>query len=204
MKKAESTKNEILSSTLKLLRMNGDATVKEISDDAGVNIAAINYHFTDKSTLISVVVRRILNEFKGKVDIYINTNPRTEEDIVNDIKRFFDDLYQFAVDNTGIIKYVLAPQNKQLLDMTNKFFYSIFSVDSEFTHKIISRIGAYSPSQSAEELKAKYMLLFSSLALPLLFRLDLFDHNGVTTMFPLQDPELKKSYIEQLARIILE
>ncbi len=204
MKKAESTKNAIIASTIKLLRNNGDATVKEISEDAGVNIAAINYHFTDKNTLMSVVVRRILNEFKTRVDVYINTNPQSEEEITRDVKSFFDDFYQFAFDNLGIIKYVMVPSNKQLLDMCNKFFYSIFSIDSEFTYKIIARISAYSHKQSQDDLKVKYMLLFSSLALPLLFKLDLFDHTGCKTMFPLQDPALKTKYIEQLTRIILE
>ncbi len=169
-----------------------------------MNIAAINYHFTDKNTLMSVVVRRILNEFKTRVDVYINTNPQSEEEITRDVKSFFDDFYQFAFDNLGIIKYVMVPSNKQLLDMCNKFFYSIFSIDSEFTYKIIARISAYSHKQSQDDLKVKYMLLFSSLALPLLFKLDLFDHTGCKTMFPLQDPALKTKYIEQLTRIILE
>lgn len=48
MKKTEFTKTAIINSTVKLLKANGKVTIKEISDDAGVNIAAINYHFTDK------------------------------------------------------------------------------------------------------------------------------------------------------------
>lgn len=58
MKKTEFTKTAIINSTVKLLKANGKVTIKEISDDAGVNIAAINYHFTDKKSLISVVIRR--------------------------------------------------------------------------------------------------------------------------------------------------
>ena len=53
MKKTEFTKTAIINSTVKLLKANGKVTIKEISDDAGVNIAAINYHFTDKKSLIS-------------------------------------------------------------------------------------------------------------------------------------------------------
>ena len=45
MKKTEFTKTAIINSTVKLLKANGKVTIKEISDDAGVNIAAINYHF---------------------------------------------------------------------------------------------------------------------------------------------------------------
>ena len=52
MRKSEYTKNAIIASALRLLRQNGKVTVKEISEDAGVNVAAINYHFTDKETLL--------------------------------------------------------------------------------------------------------------------------------------------------------
>ena len=64
MRKSEYTKNAIIASALRLLRQNGKVTVKEISEDAGVNVAAINYHFTDKETLLSVVIRRLLADLK--------------------------------------------------------------------------------------------------------------------------------------------
>lgn len=68
MKKTEFTKTAIINSTVKLLKANGKVTIKEISDDAGVNIAAINYHFTDKKSLISVVIRRTISDFKKIAD----------------------------------------------------------------------------------------------------------------------------------------
>ena len=81
MKKTEFTKTAIINSTVKLLKANGKVTIKEISDDAGVNIAAINYHFTDKKSLISVVIRRTISDFKKIADNLVaslaelNTHP---------------------------------------------------------------------------------------------------------------------------------
>lgn len=203
MKKTEVTKNLIIDSAIKLLRKNGCVTIKEISEDAGVNIAAVNYHFTDKSTLMAVVVRRVLSDFKGRVDAYVNADPRTEEEIRNGLKGFFDDFYQFGFENAGIIKFIMAPSNKQLQDVCNKYFFSMFSVNSDFTYKIISRMATYNHGQSTENLQVRYVLLFSSLALPLLFQLDLFEANNGKQMFPLQEPSFKENYINQLTKLVL-
>ena len=73
MKKTEFTKTAIINSTVKLLKANGKVTIKEISDDAGVNIAAINYHFTDKKSLISVVIRRTISDFKKIADRFLRS-----------------------------------------------------------------------------------------------------------------------------------
>ena len=97
MKKTEFTKTAIINSTVKLLKANGKVTIKEISDDAGVNIAAINYHFTDKKSLISVVIRRTISDFKKIADNLVanlaelNTHP---EETISARKRGIQQLFQ--------------------------------------------------------------------------------------------------------------
>lgn len=96
MKKTEFTKTAIINSTVKLLKANGKVTIKEISDDAGVNIAAINYHFTDKKSLISVVIRRTISDFKKIADNLVanlaelNTHPEET------ISAFFNACHEYA------------------------------------------------------------------------------------------------------------
>lgn len=202
MKKTEATKNAIINATIKLLRQNGNVTVKEISEEAHVNIAAINYHFIDKQSLLVIVVKRVIGDLKIKIDSFLNSAPITSSDVRNELKQFIDDFYKFSFENVGIIEFLLMPLNKDLLDICYKSFFTMFSVDSEFTYKIISRMSAFGISQTQDDLKAKYMLLFSSLVLPMIFQLDLFDRNNKQHM-PLNDPELKEKYIEQLTKIIL-
>lgn len=204
MKKTEATKNIIIESAIKLLRQKGNATVKEISEDANVNIAAINYHFNDKQSLMKVVIRRVLADLKSRIDNFLSAPYSTEAEIKDGIKNFVDDFYRFSIDNIGIIKYVMIPANKGLLEMANKYFYSMFSLDSEITYKVITRMNSFGAQHSPEDLKVKYIMLFSALALPLLFQLDIKDKRGNSGMFPiLNDASLKDKYVEQLTKIIL-
>lgn len=203
MKKTEITKSAIINSTIKILRENGNVTVKEIASDANVNIAAINYHFNDKQNLINIVVRRLMNEFKEKLDAFLNTeNITTIEQAHFHITNFLDAFYDFAFENLGVIKYILIPNNHNILENCSKYFMSQFSMDSEFTHKIINKLGEINTSLTSDELKAKYVLLFSAFAFPLIFQLDLNDFDS-NSLFQIRNENIKDVYIEQLAKLIM-
>ena len=110
MRKSEYTKNAIIASALRLLRQNGKVTVKEISEDAGVNVAAINYHFTDKETLLSVVIRRLLADLKK------------------------------IAENLNVINFLLMPENKHFNGLFMKFFFQTFSIDSDICYKFVQKL----------------------------------------------------------------
>ncbi|NPA68187.1 MAG: TetR/AcrR family transcriptional regulator [Chlorobi bacterium] len=59
------TKDKILLTAQKLFFTKGiDRTaIKEISEDAGINIAAVNYHFRSKENLIDLVFEKVISEF---------------------------------------------------------------------------------------------------------------------------------------------
>lgn len=57
------TKNKILDAAEKLIMELGaeKASLRKITEEAGVNIAAINYHFGSKNNLLSAIMARFLN-----------------------------------------------------------------------------------------------------------------------------------------------
>ncbi|MEG1613024.1 MAG: TetR/AcrR family transcriptional regulator [Clostridia bacterium] len=203
MKKTDLTKKTIIDSTIKILRKNGNVTVKEIAADANVNIAAINYHFNDKQNLIVIVVRRLLTEFKATMDEFLNTSVSTSAEIYSEIKGFLDTFYQFAFENIGIIKYILIPNNNDILESCSRLFMSQFSIDSEFTHKIVSKLGEINTQHTSEQLKVKYVFLFSAFAFPLIFQLNLKDFDN-KSLFQISEGAIRDIYIEQLTKVILD
>ena len=126
MRKSEYTKNAIIASALRLLRQNGKVTVKEISEDAGVNVAAINYHFTDKETLLSVVIRRLLADLKKIAENLLVATPET---LKNTLSVFLDDCYKFCTENLNVINFLLLPENKHFNGLFMKFFYRLHNLD---------------------------------------------------------------------------
>ncbi len=55
------------------------ATIKEITSKAGVNTAAINYHFSDKFELYAAVVRRALDDMCGQKEYHAKELTGTPE-----------------------------------------------------------------------------------------------------------------------------
>lgn len=203
MKKTEHTKNAIIDSTIKILRAQGNVTVKEIASDAHVNIAAINYHFNDKHNLITIVVRRLMAEFLSRLDMLMAATTSDREEIHSILRKFLDSFYDFVFENLGIIKYILIPNNREILEACSKYFMEQFSLDSAFTNKILTKIGEISTeSHSLNELKVKYVFLFSAFAFPLIFQLDIQNFES-PSLFQLNNEEIKNIYIEQLIKVIL-
>jgi len=62
-KQSSSTKARVLESACRLFASKGyrDATVQEICDDAGANVAAVNYYFRDKESLYVEALRHALD-----------------------------------------------------------------------------------------------------------------------------------------------
>ena len=67
MKKSEETTKKILDAVTELLKTNDNITIKDICDKAYINIAAVNYHFGDKDTLINMAVQNIIDDLKKQI-----------------------------------------------------------------------------------------------------------------------------------------
>lgn len=202
MKKAVKTKQAIMEAAKTLLQQKGSVTVKEIAEMAHVNVAAINYHFTDKENLINLVINSLLEELKNMVEQYLgydNTQTETAKKYLNSfIHRFYD----FAIENIGILNYMLFPQNKNALESATENFEAIFSMDSDLSDKVIKRLALMRKESDPVKLKVKYGLLLTGFLLPLLTQIN---KRPLFKSAPdlLTDNQLKDAYIDEMINLIL-
>ena len=77
-----STKNKILDAAEELFAIKGfnGTSLREITSQAEVNLAAVNYHFGSKKELIKAVISRYMNELapkleKALLDVYAQEAP---------------------------------------------------------------------------------------------------------------------------------
>ena len=91
--KNNKTKELIFNTTLELLRKNGSLILKDISETANVNIAAINYYYGDKENLIKEIISSELKKLKIKVTEFANqavANPgNPKQDLYNVIAKSY-------------------------------------------------------------------------------------------------------------------
>ena len=182
MKKTEFTKTAIINSTVKLLKANGKVTIKEISDDAGVNIAAISDFKKIADNLVASLVE-------------LNTHPEET------ISAFFNACHEYCAENINVINFMLAPENVEYNNYFNKTVSQMFSTDSDLCFKVISYMRATSAA-SDNELKARYLVLLSTFLTPFFSTFNILNGNHFGQIFNLNDQEFKKLYIEQIVRII--
>lgn len=84
------TKNKILNTASAVFAEKGfrGATVREICNRAGVNLASVNYYFSSKSFLYEKVFEYLFTKTDVQASVDINLNIDTESDWHREIKSF--------------------------------------------------------------------------------------------------------------------
>lgn len=203
MKKTEITKRAIIDATTELLRANGNVTIKDIAKKADVNIAAINYHFTDKQRLINIVVSELMDKFEATVESFLISDTSNREALAESTGRFLHNFYDTVFHNIYIIKYILSPTNKRIMETSGTYFLNKFSIKSELTRKILEKLSSLNGINSqSNKIKVKYAILFSALSFPLIFNVNGVNNEEMDNFFIINTPELTNLYIEQIISII--
>lgn len=197
MQNNQSIKEKIISSAKKLLKENGSFTIKEIADTCFINIAAVNYHFGSKENLLNIVLHEVINELKIIIKNTIDHLPKnaTNEDTMHDI---LDIIYTFAIDHVGIINYLFL-QNEYQSENAHILIKEFF-IDSPFTKEIYQKISESTHEEDSETIKVKYLLLFSSFAIPLFIQI--LGQKNDMDILSLKDLSFRKAYIRELLKIL--
>jgi len=197
MEKEKNIKEKILDTAKELLKSNGSFTIKDIADQCYINIAAVNYHFGSKENLLNIVLQEIIDELK--LLITQSVNRIAENTPVEDTMGIILNLiYTFALENIGIINYLFL--NKEYQSENSHILIKEFFSDSPFTKSIYDKISESTKTQEPETLRVKYLLLFSSFALPMFMQI-LGDKNKQDTI-TLKKPSFRKKYIKELLKIL--
>lgn len=198
MQKNQDIKLKIIHSAEKLLREKGNFTIKDIAEDCYINIAAVNYHFGSKENLLNLVLREIVNELKELLKTTIDDIEKRNLDNEETIEEILNLTYTFALENIGIINYLFMQNEYQ--DENVHILIKEFFTDSPFTKEIYSKLAQTAKTDDPETLKVKYLLLFSSFAIPLFIQL--LGNNNNQNIWSLKNSSFQKKYIKELIKII--
>lgn len=202
MSKSIKTKELIYNTALKVIREKGTLTLKEISTLANVNIAAINYYFDDKETLIKELISGQLNEAKSQISAFID-NLESPAEYVETLPKIIAYLYDFALENIGILNYIFASGNEQIVEQSIYLYLHNISLDKAFMDRIMQFINKLHPTLTHSEFKTKYTQLVSTFAFPLIFQLKLTTIN-VASFYNIADKDFREAYIRQICKTFFQ
>ena len=154
----EEVKRKIIQTTIECIEQEGiqGATIRKIADLAGVNVAAINYHFGSKEQLFKIVMNATLNEsFVQNINDY---KEMWQSDTKKALQLFFEDTLEGAINYPNITKAHLA-------DTFNKSDYNTNTVHrfNEFLTTLHDLIKLELRSETKIESKIAVSQLFASI-----------------------------------------
>ncbi len=113
------TKERILKIASMLFFQKGiDRTsIKQIADKAGVNIAAVNYHFKSKENLVDLIFERTIMEFSPSLPKILLSDKPLEDKIRDYISTLNDLLLKFNPDLPFFIMNMMQRNPKKILSL---------------------------------------------------------------------------------------
>lgn len=192
------TEEKILLAAIELFPVKGDMTTREIAKEAGVNVAAINYHFKSKDNLMKAVEKHYSSMLYDMQNEIINDPNITLED---KLIIWANNLMEFMFKWPALITVVssLILQDKEYNpEIINKFFR-----DVELKDKIQDMISKVTGIEDIDIINYKYIQLFSGILGPIIFQVlpMVSGIKGVFIDFSLEEERMK--YIKNLVTSIL-
>lgn len=157
-------KEVIIQTTKELLIKNGNATIKDISEAAHVNVAAINYHFGSKDNLITIVIEEVILELRTEIVGAIKEKNIEAYNFEEVFMIMMEIIFSFAEHNTGLISFSFL-QMAMKSDSKN-IIIDTFINDKEFVSIVTNNMRNIHPDASDETLFSKYLIMFSAFVVP--------------------------------------
>jgi len=197
--KTQDIKRKIIETTKVLMQTNTHITIKDIADACFMNIAAVNYHFGSKENLLLTVMDEVVETLKGEIVDFIN-NQKNDTPIESFLESIITYIYNYAIENIGILNYLFL--TKELQSESSNALVKTFFTENKFTNMVYDNLKDVLKTDNKKELGARYMILFSSFAIPLFIQLSEVNQKSNTPIDTFKDPEFRKFYIKQLVKMV--
>ncbi len=152
------TKNKLLQAAIDIFGLKGEVTTREITEKAGVNVAAINYYFGNKNNLLKEVegyYANLLYSMQHEILNNISLNP-TEK-----LMKWAYNLTAFMFQFPAIIELIA---NLAALDKSyNPTLIERVYLDKEVQDMIEDGIRKGTGCSDSETIKHKYLQIFSGI-----------------------------------------
>lgn len=197
--KNQEIKRKIIDTTKNLMRNNTHITIKDIADASYINIAAVNYHFGSKENLLMTVMNEVVETLKSNI-INLIERQKDQMPIENFIESIIAYIYNYAIDNVGILNYLFL--TKELQNESSNALIRTFFTENEFTKMVYQNLKQSLQTDNQKEIASRYMILFSSFSIPLFIQLSEMNQKSSTPIETFKDPEFRKLYIKQLVKMV--
>lgn len=131
MKQDNSTQEKIINAARKVFLTKGfDGTrTRDITQEAGINTALLNYHFGSKENLFEIVMLETMSNFMQKMSHVFNDNTSTFEQKVKDLCENYID---FLIEEPGLPLFILTESRKNPDRLLNKIQLKEIVMQSSF------------------------------------------------------------------------
>lgn len=185
----QTTKDKILEATLNIISNKGlqSVTIRQIATAAGVNIAAINYHFGSKDNVINESLEYLMNRSFSAFNCL--KDQKTPPDLR--LKQFINSFSKNLIKYPEVIKLMIY-QSMNENSHTNTFQDYLKSEGVDLIKNTFHQINL---DDDDITLRLRTMQLISCLCFPVVLE------NHIEDMFSikLNDPEIRKAYIEMIS-----
>jgi AcrR family transcriptional regulator len=179
------TKQKIIDCTLELIAQNGlqNVSIRKIASAAGVNVAAVNYHFGSKSQLIDAALAVSFGQMKAIFGLLKETSRPPDERLRNFLEKYLEYLYLYPdLTKNFILQHILE---RSIQDSLQAYLFS------EGIQLLKSTLRQLSPTEDQTNLAMKTTQLLGCLAYPVL----LGDTLEAQLAYSLEQPEARQRYV---------
>ncbi len=193
------TKGRILQAAIDIVGLKGEVTIKEITEKAGVNIAAINYHFGNKNNLLREVENYYTDLlYKMQQEILIDDKMSPSEKLIRWAKGLVDFMFMYPALLALIVNIVSEDKNYnpaiiKNIYLNNELQVSVKNIISEST-------GIY----EEKLLNYKYMQIFSGILGPVVSKAVYSIYGQGKGMMDIENSDELDEYIKVLVTSILK
>lgn len=191
------TKEKILSATIKLYGLKGDMTVREICENAKVNLASVSYHFGSKENLLIEVEKYYSNLlFNIQNKIITDKTKGPKEKLID----WANTLTKFVLEYPALVLLVtnlLIQDENYSPEIISKFLGNM-----ELKTNIKNIIGLLTGADNEEVLNFKYIQLFSGVIGPIIFQM-IPNINRNKLFIDLNNKGERGKYIDNLIETII-
>jgi len=192
------TRSKILQVAIDIVGLKGEVTIREITEKAGVNVAAINYHFGNKNNLLKEVENfysGILYEVQYKV--LMNEELNCTERLIKWAKSLIAFMFQYPA-LIGLIVNVTAEDKNYNPVLIEKIY-----LNKELQDIIKAIISEGTGLEDNKLLSYKYMQIFSGILGPVISQVVAQTFARGSDTLNLENIEELDEYINMLVRSVL-
>ncbi len=184
------TRTKILQTTIDIVGLKGEVTIREITEKAGVNVAAINYHFGNKNNLLKEVENYYSDLlYTSQEKILKDDTSSPKEILLNRARNLINYMFSYP----ALIKLIVNLTTED--ESYNPVLIQKIYLNKEIQLMIEEIIKEITGIQDPKLLNFKYLQLFSGILGPVVNRV-------VTQTFDEDSSSMEFNSLEELDEYI--